>query len=207
MVFFHGNDSLWEVKTTTFSIDGDWNGNNSRTCECNIDEADSLFDMVGKFSRELLLNNDRNKKLYHRRTMYAPHGSYNTQVDYVSDESGEVFLIDQYKYDNNCNLIQLDRRNKDSIVLKKYIFQHDKANNLTQWELYDATDLLLKKATYQYDKNNNETGYAIDDTKKKIAFNCSFTYDGIDTAGNWQKRIKLKNNKPVAITYRHIEYF
>ncbi len=58
-----------------------------------------------------------------------------------------------------------------------------------------------------YDKNNNEIGYTIYDNKTKAACNYNFTYHEYDTIGNWQKRVKYKNNKPLAITRRRIKYF
>ena len=73
--------------------------------------------------------------------------------------------------------------------------------------MYNGSNLLLKQAKYAYDKNNNETGYTVYDNKTKVAYNFSFTYLEYDTTGNWQKRIKYKNNKPVAITRRRIKYF
>ncbi|MFT3701697.1 MAG: hypothetical protein QM802_04980 [Agriterribacter sp.] len=213
-ILFTGGDSLpnnksLEVKENNFPSDPTLETSTSSTKGyCNIDEADSLFNLTGQFSTDRIRNDDMAKGVTHQYKNYRHHWLKHTEDDYVSSKTGTLLFIDTYKYnDDNCYLLQIDRRNKDAVLLKKYMFYWNHNSVLDAWELYDGNDILIKKATYQYDENNTETGYTVQDIKNKILFSFSFTYHGIDTAGNWHKRIKLKNNKPVAITTRHIEYY
>jgi hypothetical protein len=202
------NTKLLDVNEADVTADGEWHGGYRLELDLyDTNDIDSSFDLMGKFSRDRLFQLYNNNHLTQKQTNYIHNRLYNTEDDYVSSATGATYLRYKYKYDDNCNLLQLDQMNEDLSVEKKYIFQYNDKHNLTECKVYNGSSLLLKQVKYGYDKNNNEIGYTIYDTKKKVAYNFNFTYHEYDTIGNWQKRVKYKNNKLVAVTQRHIKYF
>jgi len=199
---------LPDVHTDYFTADGDWHGSSSQGLPLyDTSDIDSSFDITGKFTRDRLLRQDDNNHLKQKQENYAPHSNYNTEDDYVSTASGMGYLRYKYKYDDNCNVLQLEQFNEDISAGKKYIFLYNDRNNLIECKLYDGNNVLIKQVKYEYDKNNNATGYAIHNNKSNVTINFSFIYDEYDTKGNWQKRVKYKNGKRIAITHRSIKYF
>lgn len=210
--YLPGNDSseqarLWDVSTVNFKTDDSWAGWSSSSAEGLFwDGIDSAFDVTGKFYRSLLLDEIRKKGWKHGQTSYEHQPEYNIENDIITGEGGVRFTY-TFRYDENCDLLQFNKMEPDLRLGKKYIFTYAGKNKLIGCRLYDGNDQLLKEATYTYDATEKETGYIIYGPDHTVLVKCLFTYESFDQKGNWQKRIKYKGGKVVAVTVRRIEYY
>jgi hypothetical protein len=199
------NAKLPLVTTTQFRSDTEedlsWDDRSQDVCY-DTGDIDPSFDIMGKFSSD-----DKNY-LFPKggKATFSHNSRYNFEDDFDTSATGVVFLRYKYIIDFKGNLLEVDRMNEHSTLEKKYQFQYDDKQLLTESKIFTGSNL-AKQVEYSYDKNNNETGYTICDENKTVVCNFSFTYEAHDTAGNWQKRIKYKNDEPIIITYRRIKYF
>ncbi len=155
-IYFQGGDSLSNAKlldviTARFTSDGKWQGNDYHNVSDFSDTNDVgyLFDIMGKFSRDRLIQKEYDHSFTQGPTNYNHNRRYNTEDDYVSSATGAGYLRYKYKYNENCDLLQFDQMNEDSSVEKKYIFQYNDEHNLTECKVYKGSNLLLKQVKYE----------------------------------------------------------
>lgn len=141
------------------------------------------------------------------RTVYRYDNQGNEIEEINYDQENHLDSKTSFKYDSKGNKIEENIYNSDDNLFRKYSFRYDKNSNLIERCIYFPWGSLISKFTYRFDNNGNpceENSYNSDGTLKSTS---GFIYSEFDKRGNWLKKVKLENGKPVGITCRDLEYY
>lgn len=110
-----------------------------------------------------------------------------------------------YKYDEKAQLLERTVLRGNGALMYKYMFKYDDLGNRIEWIQIGPSNLMVGRVTYKFDDKNNlveETAYDGNNVAKSTF---TYTYE-FDKKGNWTRRTKMENNKPVEIKERNYDY-
>lgn len=107
---------------------------------------------------------------------------YNSKGVSVEEETyrPEGTLKNRNVYDDNRNLLEMNRFEQDGTIGYKSTFKYDTKNNPTEWVNYEKDGSKKSTTTYTYE---------------------------YDSRGNWIKRVIFSDSEPALVTTREIEYY
>lgn len=201
---FWVNGNLFEKET----FDYDKNGRNIKKCR---------YDSSGNLTTKWICNYDNdgnlmedtlfwNTKQFISRNLYKYEKSKKIEEKYIS-ATGEVIRITLYKYDKNGNQIEsitiYPKENKE----RKTLFKYNSQGKPIEENRYNVNGALKIKLTLKYDNLNNLIEKYCQALDGSFNSKSTFLYSNFDSHNNWLKCITKRNNIPIRITERVIEYY
>lgn len=180
------------------------------------------YNLKGNFTEEILYNDDieEAKKIFH----YDDRGQKTHSYLYKKNEIIEVVKYQFNKENNLLEVIVYDNKNNqkrksthlydkkgNEIEVNlfsriKIIYQYNHKNNIDKTLFYDTNDNMIGEKSFKYDEKGNRIEEISSYHKKlsKIIHKWQYTYD---SNNNWTKEILYKDQNPIQITERVIEYY
>lgn len=116
-----------------------------------------------------------------------------------------------YKYDTDGNMISRYNYGSDNRLFSKSIYNYDNDGRIIEENNLSTDDRVFYSIKNKYDNDGNlmETTFknGSDESNASIKHTERFTYDSFDENENWIKKLTYKENIPVEITERDIEYY
>ena len=149
---------------------------------------------------------------------YNPDGSLYSKTTYKYDEKGNKIEQNKYnsngsldykstyKYDEKGSNIEENRYNSDGSLIVKYTYKYDEKGNIIEVNGNHPDGSFLSKSTFKYDKKGNKIEENINYATDWLDSKSTYKYE-YDKNNNWIQQVEYKNNKPIQITERIIEYY
>lgn len=201
-------DKLGSIDSTEFNERG------------NIEKDEYYNKAIDSLSCMTIYSYDNNGNLK-ESDIYNSDGSLDFKNIYNYDEKGVQKEINVYKsdgtiyfkyalkYDDNGKLVERDVYSESNLVMK-YTFKYDNYGNDLEDDVYNQDGngnyYIGMKYNYKYDDNRNKIEYDIY-INDKLSNKFNYKYLDFDKKGNWIRAITYRNDKPVSISERIIEYF
>jgi hypothetical protein len=145
-----------------------------------------------------------------RKTIYKYDTNGNKIEESWYDPDGSLSLITIFKYDSRGNQIEANCYNSDgSLLISRSTYKYDSRGNKIEdnfcfpYPVCDSGD----KYTFKYDSRGNQIEENRYNSDGSLEYKHTFKYDEYDKTGNWVRKIKFRNDKPLVITERKIEYY
>lgn len=141
---------------------------------------------------------------YKTKSKYDNKGNLIEQVEYNAD--GSLEYKDSFKYDNKGNLIEQIELNTKEIINYKITSRYDTNGNVIENTFHDVIKDSSFKRVYEYDEVGNiitQYNYNPDGSLDNIE-TLKYSYD---KRNNWVKLVEFKNDMPLFIKERKIEYY
>ena len=122
---------------------------------------------------------------------------YNANIGHV------VVFKSTHEYGDNGNEIKLNRY-KEGGGLYKNSYKYNNKGNIIEDNSFKADGSLSFKIIYKYDDKGNLTEEYPENGNEEEK--TTFKYD-YDKSNNWIERIEFKNDRPIFILEREIEYY
>ena len=156
-----------------------------------IEKGDVLVDSSAVYT------DDGHFKIYNEKGNKIEENYYNS--------NGSLIYKNTYKYDEKGNKIEENYYNSNGRLYSKTTYKYDEKGNIIEKNNYDSNDL-FNKTTYKYDEKGNTI--EINNYNSDGRLDSKYTYKyKYDKNNNWIQQVKYKNNKPIQITERIIEYY
>ena len=123
-------------------------------------------------------------------------------------DSSAVYTDDgRFKiYNEKGNKIEENYYNSNGSLIYKNTYKYDEKGNKIEEYHYDEDGKFNYKTTYKYDEKGNTI--EINNYNSDGRLDSKYTYKyKYDKNNNWIQQVKYKNNKPIQITERIIEYY
>ena len=178
-----------------------------------IEKGDALYD---DDAFPFTIYNEKGNKI--EENHYYSDGSLLDKYTYKYDENGNKIEVNNYysdgrlilkityKYDENGNNIEECYHYEDGILSEKHTYKYDENGNIIERNDYNFSSSLDKKYTYKYDEKGNiiEINNYNSDGRLDSKYTYKYKYD---KNNNWIQQVEYKNNKPIQIRERIIEYY
>ncbi len=145
-------------------------------------------------------------------------GRRNGKATYKYDSTGNLLEMDSYledgvcdekktwKYDDEGNVSEMIEHKIIWVSDFRSIYKVDSSGKIVEETLYTKGTKFLSKYIYSYDSNGNCIEYDICKENGKASVKWTYSY-AYDTNLNWIQKTKCRNDKPISILERKIEYY
>lgn len=121
------------------------------------------------------------------------------------DADGVLKYSINYKYDSNGNMTEFVFYDSFGKIDSKQNYKYDNKGNMTELVFYDSSGKIDSKKNYKYDENNQVTEEISYEGEGQIK--SKYIYKKLDSNKNWTERIEFRDDKPLYIFERVIEYY
>jgi YD repeat-containing protein len=120
-------------------------------------------------------------------------------------ENGSVDIKWISKFDKKGKRIEMRRLDEEADYEVLFSFKYDNEGKLIEEIEHRADGKIITKTSFKYDQSGQvvEEIFTDEDNNSELWV---FEYE-YDEVGNWIKRIEIKENKPVYLVVRDIDYF
>jgi hypothetical protein len=190
---------------------------NKYNVEGNISDGD-ILNMYGKTIGKSISKYDDKGTLL-EIGLYKTDGSLISITKYKYNDQGQMIEQNGYSDDKLTYAISYKYDSSGFKVEENSSFSANNSANQKLLFTYDSRGNEIKSVAMKDDKKSNYSfTYGYNDSDNVVSENfydangnmltwSSYKYLEYDKAGNWIKRIKFKNDEPVEITEREIEYY
>jgi hypothetical protein len=128
------------------------------------------------------------------------------QADVRPNSNNPLFNLKHFfTYDEKGQLRERSSFKGSGTLAFKYIFNYDDQGNKIEWIQIAPNGVVNGKVNYKYDDKNYMIEETVYGSKGELKSTFTYTYD-YDKKGNWTRRTKMLDGKPVEIKERQITY-
>jgi hypothetical protein len=189
------------------------------------DENDDLVEEI--YIRDYDGDNNSNTSTKYKHDEYGNKTALTTslindsmlyKMIYKYDENGNEIEKSRYKPDGQLNsktILKYDTfgnpiecyflQENGKYTIEKHAFNYDSSGKRIESQIYNSEDNLIFKE--KYDNNGNLTEYVYYKIDGSVLDKYNYVYQEYDDKGNWTYKIWIKNDKPINIIERVIEYY